>query len=635
MSWMKQLVATYENNIGRQGKAEVQITPIAHMYANAQIEIILDADGNFKNATSAIEKDKAATLIPVTEASAGRSSGAAPHPLSDTLSYIAGDYAAYCKSEKEKRSAECKFQLYRENLKKWAESQYSHPKVKAVYQYLSQKETISDLIKAGLIGLKEDGTFEEQKINGQPYEKALVRFKVQGDGQETDCTWEDSSLIKAYTRYYLEAQPGKKDICYFQGEERAISVNHPKGIVASDYGAKLVSANDNQGYTYRGRFQNAEQACALSYEASQKVHSALTWLAKKQGVSIGKKDKRTFICWNPQGKRVPSVFGEFGMEDGEEDTEELNLEIPYRKKLIKTFQGYKDQFDNVDSVIVMGLDAATTGRLSITYYHELAASDFLDRILYWGETCSWYFLKFTPQKRPYYAEEMPTFQRIIKCAFGRERKQGEKSSIEVEDKVLKEQTQRLVKCMIEQQPVPYDIVHALKFRASAPMAYSGVNRERVLSTACALISKYYYEKNQKEREWREMKLNLENHDRSYLFGRLLAVCEHVEKITYDKGEYRDPNAIRLQSTYVNHPMQTWKILEGLLNPYFQKLKPGSKEYYKGLLSSIVMAFETEDIKVLNQELSETYLLGYYLQRAELNKKKDDKKEEEKDEQLAE
>ena len=30
------------------------------------------------------------------------------------------------------------------------------------------------------------------------------------------------------------------------GKTGPVSENHPKGIVASDYGAKLVSANDNQ-----------------------------------------------------------------------------------------------------------------------------------------------------------------------------------------------------------------------------------------------------------------------------------------------------------------------------------------------------------------------------------------------------
>lgn len=616
MSWMSQLYKTYEKNIGKGQQSEIQLTPIAHMNANAQVEITLDHEGEFKGAVN-IDKKETATLIPVTEASASRSGKLiAPHALSDMLPYIAGDFSSHCENAEQKKSAQEKFKSYIENLRRWAESEDSHPKVRIIYNYLVKEMLISDLVKAGFIEVREDGVFEKKKISGQPYEKVIVRFRVL-EGQGRDCTWEDDSLIQTYTKYYLSRQQGKKDVCYLSGEENTISKNHPKGIVASDYGAKLVSANDAQGYTYRGRFRDAEQSYALSYEASQKIHSALTWLVKKQGVSIGSQNKRTFICWNPEGKKTPDLFDELGLI---EDEEILDTDISYRKKLKKAFQGYQDQFEEMDSIIVMGLDAATTGRLSVTYYHELAASDFLANMIYWGQTCNWKYIKFNEKKQPYYTIHTPIFRRIVECAFGRERG----NFIEVDDKVLKEQTQRLVKCMLERKQVPFDIIHALMLRASSPLAYTRGNRERVLSTACAMISKFHYEKTRERQEEKEkMKLDLENKDRSYLFGRLLAVCEMVERRTYDRGETRDPNAIRLQSAYVNHPMQTWKILEGLLNPYFQKLRPGSREYYRGLVSGIVSSFREEDAGILNQGLKEDYLLGYYLQRAELNKKKEE------------
>ena len=84
MSWMSQLYKTYEENIGKSGLDEVVLTPLAHMNANVQIEVVLDLDGNFCGARK-VDKQDAVTLIPVTESSAGRSSGIAPHILSDTL----------------------------------------------------------------------------------------------------------------------------------------------------------------------------------------------------------------------------------------------------------------------------------------------------------------------------------------------------------------------------------------------------------------------------------------------------------------------------------------------------------------------------------------------------------------------
>ena len=135
-----------------------------------------------------------------------------------------------------------------------------------------------------------------------------------------------------------------------------------------------------------------------------------------------------------------------------------------------------------------------------------------------------------------------------------------------------------------------------------------------------------------------MKLDLENRDRSYLFGRLLAVYERAERVTYDTGESREPNAIRLQSAFVNHPMQTWKVLEDAVGPYFQKLRPASREFYKKLISEITTLFSEEDQEVMNQGLKENYLLGYYLQRAEFKKKEQsakEQKEENKDGEITE
>ena len=634
MSWMEQLYKTYENNIGKsQQDNSVTLTPLAHMDANAQIEVLLDAEGNFCGA-HVIDKKDAVTLIPVTEDSAGRSSGIAPHALSDTLSYIAGDFEKYCKGEKLKKTVVDKYQCYMRQLKAWYESEYTHPKVSAIYKYIDKKNLISDLIKSGIVTLSDEETFDDKKISGQPYEKAIVRFRVYDDNI-SNSTWEDTTLINAYTNYLMSVQDGKDDRCYLTGEMQIRTENHPKGIIAANYGAKLVSANDTQGFVYRGRFRNSEEAYSLSYETSQKIHSALTWLAKRQGVSIGTTDKRTFICWNPEGKETPDIlnpleldeedmFNPLGLDlNSKDDTEEEYIDISYKKKLFKTLQGYRDQFADTDNIVIMGLDAATTGRLSITYYNELSASDFLNRIMYWGETCNWLYLKFTEQKQPYYKLETPIFRKIAQCAFGRQ--QGK--FIELNDKVLKEQVQRLMKCMLDNQPMPRDIVSALVNRASMPMAYSRTNRETLLATTCAIIMKYYIDKGIMKGEMDEMKLNLENRDRSYLFGRLLAVLEKVERSTYEKGDSREPNAIRLQSAYVNHPLKTWKILEDALKPYFQKLKPGSREYYKRLISEITEQFCEEDPALLNQELKETYLLGYYLQRSELNKKKDEQKEE--------
>jgi CRISPR-associated protein Csd1 len=51
-----------------------------------------------------------------------------------------------------------------------------------------------------------------------------------------------------------------------------------------------------------------------------------------------------------------------------------------------------------------------------------------------------------------------------------------------------------------------------------------------------------------------MSLDATKPDRSYQFGRLLAVYEKMERDTFGPNDTREPNAIRLQSVYCNQPL---------------------------------------------------------------------------------
>ena len=619
MAWMNTLYLTYENNVQMAGKADQGQAPlslIAHMVANAQIEITLNENGNFLHAAP-VDKNESKTLIPVTEQSAGRSSGSVAHALCDTLSYIAEDFSDFSPDEKSAQKSREKFQKYISALEAWVHSEYSHPKAKAVYEYARQGKITSDLLHAGQLECSENGKLADKKMNGIPYEKLLVRFRVLSayDRDAPSGVWEDATLFDSYTKYYLSIQAGRKDICYLTGTKETISVNHPKGILSANYGAKLISANDSAGFTFRGRFTNSDEACAVSYEATQKAHSALTWLAAHQGIAVGKQDKRTFICWNPKGKEVPNLDSVLVLEDDENEPAS-NTEAQYKKRLSDTFKGYRNQLDNNDDIVVIGLDAATTGRLSVTYYNELKASDFFNRLKKWGETCCWYFTEFTQDNKPYLKLKTPLTRRIVEYAFGTE--QG--NFVEVNDKVMKEQSQRILHCMIDEQPLPFDIVHALAIKASTPVAYSRGNHERILSVACALIAKYHKDKSKGVEL--KMTLDYENRDRSYLFGRLLAVAERVERSTFSREDKREPNAIRLQAAFMQHPMQTWYTLEKALLPYYAKLNPGSRIFYKDILSGIIKTLKGTDAGQLNKSLEDTYLIGYYLQRAEFTSRKD-------------
>lgn len=571
----------------REGEKE-PLTPLAHMIANAHIEITLRDDGVFQGAVR-IPKAESKTIIPVTVESANRTSTVIKaHPLSDQLRYLA-PYGA------EKHAD------YLAQLNRWADSPFSHPKVRAVRRYISGGTIVQDLASAEVILLDEQGLPGGEKIEGAEYDKCLVRWRVipAPEGVSSAC-WKDASLFQSFAAFYAQERAAQaRDVCMITGEEDSLCERHPKGTLSSSFGAKLISANDSSGFTYRGRFWEPGQAGSVGYTASQMAHSALHWVAANQGVTLG---GRTFLCWNPEGAPVPS-FALFGLPSGEP----LSFS-GYRKELLQTLGGYEETLKPEADVVIAALEAATTGRLSVTYYRELSASDFLARIRSWYETCCWDSRRFGVQA--------PALRRIVDCAFGTERGQF----LETDNRILREHIQQLLHCIIDCQPIPLDILHAVTARADTPLAYSPGNRETVLATACALIRKYRNDRNHEKEEW-TLALDTSNSNRSYLFGRLLAVAEQVERSTYGREEGREPNAIRMQAEFSRRPLYAWRIIEEKLNPYYARLTPGLRTYYKNMVGEITEKLPGTEEQALNKTLEDIYLLGYYHQRTEMTRKK--------------
>lgn len=587
MGLLQKACETYDTFAQKAGVAEqgrAPLTPISHIVQNVQIEIIIDEDGNYVGANE-VAKDDVKTIIPVTEASAVRTSGCAPHPLCEQIGYIS------------KHSGE-KYEKYVEQLSDWADSEYAHQKVRAVLNYVKGGSVLSDLERAGLI--EPEGDKPPEKA-----EKWMVRWRVLNDDPDIpeEC-WRDATLFDSYIRYAesISNEDGGTGLCMITGDEARLALKHPKGIVSANYGAKLISDNDSSGYTYRGRFTDSRQAATVSYIASQKAHSALAWLAANDSVRdfVG---NRVFICWNPKGFKTPKLMG-----SPMDTAEEALRPSDYKKQLYEALRGYRENLPDNEDVIIAAFDAATTGRLSMTYYSELRASDFLEKIQRWYETCCWEFGR--------YGVQSPPLKKIAECAFGTQRE----GRIEADDRVLKEQTQKLLACMIEGSPVPMDIVRALTQKASAPLAYDNNGRIRMLSTACAMIRKYRNDLAKKE-EW-TMKLDPANTDRSYLFGRLMAVMEKAERDTYNQDEGREPNAIKMQSVYCERPMYAARIIHDKLEPYFERLGAKQRIFYKNLIGEIFGLFKEEDKNNMNKRLEDTYLLGYYLQRSEFYTKKE-------------
>ncbi|MGN0595096.1 MAG: type I-C CRISPR-associated protein Cas8c/Csd1, partial [Hominimerdicola sp.] len=570
---------------------------------------------------SKIDKSDAVTIIPVTDDSAARSSGICPHPFADKFIYIAGDYSKYAQGKKADNSKY--YEAYMNQLKGWAESEYSHKAVKAVYKYLEKAEIISDLVKFGIVEIDEEtGKFKDkEKIAGIAQEECFVRFKVNYDdiNHET-ATWKDKTLYDSFIAYNSSVI-GNVQLCYATGKELPSTYKHPSKIRNAGDKAKIISANDESGFSYRGRFKDKEQAISVSYDFSQKMHNSLKWLIQKQGVPI--ENSLMLVVWESALQELPKITKSYddAFKNFFDDNEKENVPDTYpmyQDQLKKSIFGINQRLKPNSKTMVMGLDSATTGRLSIVMYSELESTAFLENIRKWHNDTAWYRFNGKIKKN-----EVNSFalKELINYAFGSE----QSDSVKAKDKLVTDYMCRLIPCVTEGRKIPRDLLSALVNKASNPLAYDNrYNWQKVLEAACAIIRKTEIEKG----VGCQMALDENCNERSYLYGRLLAVADIAETISYDKGEERTTNAKRYFEAFSNHPYTTWETIYKRLAPYLEKLDKKSQNgscYCRKLINEIIDQFDSETFSD-DSKLKPIYLHAYSCQIMKFYNK--DKNEEE-------
>src|SRR5699024_6418853 len=92
-------------------------------------------------------------VIPATNDSANRTSGAVAHPLSDKLQYIGKDFHGYSDGSKKDL-----YPLYEQELSTWCQSEYAHPKAQAVLNYVQKGKLVKDLLDANVLIADPDDT---------------------------------------------------------------------------------------------------------------------------------------------------------------------------------------------------------------------------------------------------------------------------------------------------------------------------------------------------------------------------------------------------------------------------------------------------------------------------------------------
>ena len=114
--------------------------------------------------------------------------------------------------------------------------------------------------------------------------------------------------------------------------------------------------------------------------------------------------------------------------------------------------------------------------------------------------------------------------------------------------------------------------------------------------------------------------------RDYLYGRLLAVGDGIERFALGlAAEKRPTNAARLMQRFADYPCSTWRTIELALTPYKARLG-GRIKKYQDEQDEIMQLFDPDDFVDDNAPLSGEFLLGFHCQRAILVKSENKAKE---------
>jgi CRISPR-associated protein Csd1 len=605
VSWIQKLVETYDACFGQDRDDFLKLLPVSTVPQTTQLHVELHPDGTFFHAAVSELRD---TPLFVTEDSEGRA-GKDPdaNPLTEQLEYCAKGINKY-------GGKSSKFDRYLAELNGWANSMFSNSRLRAVCTYVQNGSILDDLIRERIL-IAKDEELEKVTVGKKKLDplKLWVRWSVIGDRQSE--TWSDPNLGALWTEF--ESSKNRPvALCMESGEMDRCAQKHPKRIRFSADNSKLLSSNDKNGYTYRGRFTDASQALTVGYVQSQKAHNTLRWLIQRQAARIGK--DWTLVAWSVQSADAPPVLvdsWEFFRDAGE--TTEEAPEAAYQGdagqhfalRLRKAIGGYKQKLSDSADIIVMGLDSATPGRMAILFYRELKEAEFLIRLESWHKSLAW------PQNfskdRQFIGAPAP--RDIAEACYGQR----------VDEKLRKATQERLLPCIVDGRPLPRDLVQSAVRRAVNRAALEFWEFERNLGVACSLYRGAHPKENY------TMSLDESRTSRDYLYGRLLALADSIEGLALNVAKVqRDTTAARLMQRFADHPYSTWRTIELQLTPNIAQLRSSraaALQRRQSLIDAVYAQFETcggESTFLDPRPLSGEFLLGFHSQREALKPRKE-------------
>ena len=561
------------------------------------IEVCLDTKGQLIE-SKFIEKGEK-IIFPVTSSSMNRTSKAVPHLIADTIKYL------------DCRQSPNNYDAYINQLSLFM-GKCHNEEVKEFLNYIlifirdpNALNKVSHSLESANESSKNANLVENKKPMNN---KIMITFAVENfkDGKR----YSVSSYKELHQEHIKQVLDSKEKLgtCNLTGEQDVVVSIH-RSVAGT---AKLIPQKSHDEM-YKGRFKVASDVVSIGQTTSEKAHLMLKYLMESPQSKINLGENQFFINWFSDDIKNESkidltketVFEDQFIWEPPKKKSVTDVVSQENRKMALSFIRGKRLFNDASSYYGAIINKVNDGRASLTYFRELRSAELLENLEEWQKKYSW------PNSNQKLSWQTPALIGIVEAAYGIETD----SLLTVRNKKFKNKLlQELIVCLLDKKPISRAITKQLELNIRNRHKYEK-EWYKVEHVALSVL------KNQGEEQFSPM-LDEKNVDRSYLYGRLLAVFELLELESYkldSESKTRIPNAQRYWAAYTGQPAKIMRTLFDKTLPYAQRLQNSNR---KGIFFKLEKERQViieglsryQETEAINLPLDFTFIFGYYAEK---------------------
>ena len=568
------------------------IVPMDMAYVDFYYSIVLDEKGNFIR-LEPLGGDSGLPLL--TFRPEERTSAPVPHCMGDHAGYILGLKAVKAKENfdyaKEMTRNEKTLTAFKKDVEYFFNILPDNSFVQAIHAFYKKfsLETIN--------AIKHDSHW----VDFCKYLAKNITFSVIGiNGYAAS----DNEILQV--KKQSKSNENKKAVCLITGvKEKPVNTTYSSFILGGKSNAKLVAFQVNSGYDSYGKKMGLN--APISEEAEFKYTTALLKLLSKNSRNKFRIGDRSFIFWASSNSEAAeqtegSLFDLLGYT--EEEGDDPNAKIEQVRKVFTAIYSGSLKTSLEDRFFILGL-APNSARIAVVYWSESSLREFAGKILQHFKDME--IIDTRKEGKPYMG---------IKDMLAAVTLSGKQSE------ATPNLPEAIVNSIFQGTTYPFTLFSACIRRIRAE---SGSHDKKAIRIARMAIIKAYLNRTNSNNKKIEIMLDKSNTNQGYLCGRLFAVLDKIQE---------DANGISsIRERYMNAasatPSSVFATILNLSSHHMEKLtNEGRKIFYEKIKQEIIDKIPATGFPAhLDLQDQGRFFIGYYHQRQELFKKKEDENKE--------